>query len=325
MVFNSVLILFLIIAILILIILLFINIKAAGWQTQYESNLAQAEKLHQDFLKKYASGDAFLKKYTPDEPYQGLYRGLEKKLNELGSALENLDARHKEFQNSVVKNVSIYNFLSGLIIDPLYWQQQQRQSGKWIASTRQFLEQEWELIKGIQKKIEQVKNDIYLQCQKMSFDIKRIEDLHKELQKDGFIATSNIEAAIQNRKILSQKFDRISQTFLKSIDIEKISNAEIIMAYKILQELKFNCKNLLEQAEIWIAITARISSEISKLHILILYVEQKAINLKVMACEKQIVDERKKLERIVDLMRGMPDHVEIDRLEAISRLVVSIK
>lgn len=325
MLFNSLVILFLVIAILGLLFLLITNIKAAEWQKQCESNLAQASQLREDFYKKYIFGDAFLKRCVSNEPYHGLYKSLDKKLKELNTALENLDHERKEFQDNKVKEASIFSFLAELIMDPFYWQKQQQRSGKWLTSSRESLEQKWEGIENIQKRIEQLKSDIYSQCQKMSREIRQTADLHEKLKREDLIAASHIDAAIRKRQWVSQKFDKIPPACLSSIDPKNIPCDEIIAAHTILQELKFDCKNLLEQAEIWVAITAKISSEISKLRTLILYAEQKASSLKIMACEKQVVAERKKLEQIVDSLRGMPDHIDIERLETISRLVLSMK
>jgi hypothetical protein len=325
MLFNSLVILSLVIAILGLLVLLITNIKATEWQKQCESNLAQASQLREDFYKKYISGDVFLKKCVSNEPYHGLYKSLDRKLKEFNTTLENLENERKEFQDNKVKDASISGFLTELIIDPFYWQKQQQRSGKWLVSSRGSLEQKWEGIENVQKRIEQLKSDICLLCQKMSRDIKQTADLHEKLKREDLIAAAYIDAAIRKRQWVSQKFDKIPPACLSSIEPKDIPCAEIIAAYNILQELKFDCKNLLEQAEIWAAITAKISSEISKLRTLILYAEQKAKNLKIMACEKQVVAERTKLEQIVASLRGMPDHIDIERLETISRLVISIK
>lgn len=325
MLFNGLVILSLTLAIFGLLFLLITNIKATEWQQRCEGNVTQAVQLREDFYKKYISGDAFLKKCVSDEPYHGLYKNLDRKLKDLNTALESLDRECKEFQDNRVKDFSISGFLTELITDPFYWQKQQQKSGKWLTSSRESLEQKWQEIENVQKKIEQLKSEICSQCQKMSREIKQTSDLHEKLKREDLIAATHIDAAIRKRQWVSQKFDKIPPACLSSIDPKNIPCAEIIAAHTILQELKFDCKNLLEQAEIWAAITAKISSEISKLRTLILYAEQKASSLKIMACEKQVVAERTKLEQIVNSLRGMPDHIDIERLETVSRLVLSIK
>lgn len=325
MLFNGLVILLLILAILGLLVLLIVNIRASEWQKQCESNVAQAAQLHEDFYKKYISGDAFLKKCVSNEPYHGLYKSLDRKLKELSLALADLDRERIEFQDNKAKDISISGFLTELITDPFYLQKKQEKSGKWLVTSRVSLEQKWEGIENVQKKIEQLKGEICAQCQKMSHDIKQTADLHEKLKSEDLITANNIDSAIQKRQRISQKFDQIPPACLSSADPKNIPCAEIIAAHNILQELKFDCKNLLEQAEIWVAITAKIGSEISKLHTLILYADQKAGYLKIMACEKQIAAERAKLEHIVNSLKGMPEHIDIERLETISRLVISIK